>query len=364
MFVVLILVQLAVTVAGILLLASLAGRARRAAVLWLMAVAMRRGLPLAEELEAFSGTLLHGDAGHARQIAGRLRAGESLSQALTAQPGLLPPEAEVMVHVGTRTNQLPAALSDAATRQIRMPAVVDIGGSPALTAFYLTAVPTVMLLILSGLMYFIVPKYRMIFEDFGVQMPPVSEWLIDASAIFADAASFLCVIAVIVPILASIWTLIRLSRGKPVAPFNPYRDPPRVPTFLRGLALAADAQRPLTEALEALAVAYRSSGARRQFNRTLTQVRAGTSIWRASEEVGLLRGNDARLLAAAERVGNLPWALRFLADRRDSRRRRAIAVAFEVFQPLLVIGLGCVVFFVFIGMFMPLIKLIDDLSKW
>ena len=128
--------------------------------------------------------------GHARQIAGRLRVGESLSQALTAQPGLLPPEAEVLVHIGTRTNQLPAALSDAATRQIRTPAVVDIGGSPALTAFYLTAVPTVMLLILSGLMYFIVPKYRMIFEDFGVQMPPVSEWLIDASAIFADAASF------------------------------------------------------------------------------------------------------------------------------------------------------------------------------
>ena len=53
---------------------------------------------------------------------------------------------------------------------------------------------------------------------------------------------------------------------------------------------------------------------------------------------------DAALFAAAERAGNLPWALHLVADRIDDARRRRFAAFLEVAQPaivILLVGYAC-----------------------
>ena len=71
---------------------------------------------------------------------------------------------------------------------------------------------------------------------------------------------------------------------------------------------------------------------------------------------------DAGLLTAAEQAGNLPWALDMLADRIDDRRQRWLAVVIEIVQPLFVIALGLLVLLVCLGMFLPLIQVVNGLN--
>jgi type IV pilus assembly protein PilC len=79
-------------------------------------------------------------------------------------------------------------------------------------------------------------------------------------------------------------------------------------------------------------------------------------------DAGLLTNAMAPLVHAAQRAGNLPWALAELADTIYQRTVRAIQRVMQVIFPLTVICLGLVVGFFVIALFMPLIKLITELS--
>ena len=76
----------------------------------------------------------------------------------------------------------------------------------------------------------------------------------------------------------------------------------------------------------------------------------------------LIRSADLAVLQAAQRAGNLPWAMAEMAD--SNRRRfayRLQAVVQSVF-PLAVIGFGLVVMFIVVGLFYPLVELIKKLA--
>ena len=77
---------------------------------------------------------------------------------------------------------------------------------------------------------------------------------------------------------------------------------------------------------------------------------------------GLIRRADLAVLQAAERVGNLPWALREMAE--SNRRRfayRLLSVVQTAF-PLVIILFGAIVGFIVVALFIPLISLIQALS--
>jgi len=128
------------------------------------------------------------------------------------------------------------------------------------------------------------------------------------------------------------------------------------------LAIAARAGRPLTTAVDTLATCSRSALERARFDRLRERVRGGDNIWNALADLRIISRRDSELLSAAERAGNLAWVLEMLADRRDERRRRRWLALLEIAQPCVVLVLGGLVFFVAVGMFLPLIKLFNDLA--
>jgi type IV pilus assembly protein PilC len=69
------------------------------------------------------------------------------------------------------------------------------------------------------------------------------------------------------------------------------------------------------------------------------------------------------VLQAAQRVGNLEWALDELADaslRRAAYRWQAVV---NVLGPLVILFAGLLVGFIVVALFMPLISLIQGLSR-
>jgi protein transport protein HofC len=134
------------------------------------------------------------------------------------------------------------------------------------------------------------------------------------------------------------------------------------PDILRNLSEAVANQTPLSTVLPILTGYHHRPHVRERLTRVELAVEGGSSAWQALLQEGIIRRREAAVLESAQRVGNLPWALSMVADRIDTRHQYLVQWWFEVLRPWLVIAIGLVVAFICIGMFMPLIKLINDLS--
>jgi type II secretory pathway component PulF len=131
---------------------------------------------------------------------------------------------------------------------------------------------------------------------------------------------------------------------------------------LDSLGMVALQKRPLAEGVAALAASYPKYDIRRRLAQTEVDIRAGRDWCESLRRHGLLQPADQAILQAAQRVGNLPWALREMAE--SSRRRltyRVQALAQAAFPPLVIL-LGLVVMFIMVALFLPLITLIQRLS--
>lgn len=91
-------------------------------------------------------------------------------------------------------------------------------------------------------------------------------------------------------------------------------------------------------------------------------VESGDDVWALLHLGGFINHRDLAVIQTAERVGNLPWAIRAVANLRDRRLQHRLDVVMQFLRPALVLLLGAVVGFICIATFSPLTKLLDDLS--
>jgi protein transport protein HofC len=132
--------------------------------------------------------------------------------------------------------------------------------------------------------------------------------------------------------------------------------------IMRALALTVQQQRDLGPTVYMLAKQYPYPSVSKQLEQASRQIDNGIHWCDALRSVALIKSAEASLLKTAERVGNLAWALEEMSDsalRRFSFRLRAcLNIAF----PLVVLFCGFLVFVFVVGMFLPLISLIQGLS--
>jgi type II secretory pathway component PulF len=92
-------------------------------------------------------------------------------------------------------------------------------------------------------------------------------------------------------------------------------------------------------------------------------VRAGTDWRDALASAQFISHSERALLKAAERAGNLPWALRQIALRREKRAVYRLAAAVQVLFPMAILVFGAFVAFFVVSLFIPTISLIDGLAR-
>ena len=76
----------------------------------------------------------------------------------------------------------------------------------------------------------------------------------------------------------------------------------------------------------------------------------------------MIRRGELTLLEAAQRVGNLPWALRSIADNIERRALYRLHVTMQFFDPALTLAVGFVVGTFCVSMFLPLTELLERLT--
>jgi len=330
-------------------------------LLWALAVATERSLPLPPAALAFADQYGWGFRGRVEHLASLIDQGASLPQALTLVPGLISREAAVLVRTGWASGTLGRALREAAglraTRQAAW-------GDAAARLAYLAVACLTMQVVTVFILYFIAPKYEAIFRDFGVALPAATIFTLRVSHALVDWWGLPLLFLVLAELAALL--LIPLSLSDPyrwnVPPIDALFRRRHTTVLLRALALSAGGKKPVTLALGVLAREYPSYWVRHRLRSVDEDVRGGRDWADALAARGLIRPADAAVFASAQRAGNLEWALRELADSGERRAGYRLQFLTQTLFPLAILCIGAVVFVMAVAYFSPLVRLIEVLA--
>ena len=213
------------------------------------------------------------------------------------------------------------------------------------------------------LLYFITPKFKKIFFDFGVDLPATTQFVIrvcDGIAWNNSLAAGLWWLFVAL-LLASVVACLPGAWGDAVRERLLGRV--HAGTVLRALAVRVESGRPLPETIGILSASYPRRRMRARLARTLTRVQSGIPWFEALRRERLLTCGQAVVLEMAQRVGNLPWALREMADAGDRQFGYRAHLLVQLTTPVLVGMCGATIGVFAAGYFLPLVALLNQLGE-
>jgi protein transport protein HofC len=332
---------------------------RQYGLLWLITVSAERGIPLAPAIEAFARE--YGGRWHWQMctLAAELAHGVPLPNALIHQPGLLSARSLPLVRVGCESGELPAAARKAAAGRLLLQ---PLWQAVVARLFYLS----ILLIVGGGCVTFfmikIVPQFGRMFKEMHTPVPWLSTAVVDATDWFVASGLFtlVCLLFILGVFYAWLrwcgvisWNLPGMTR------FMRRLDSA---VILDVLALVTGRGQPLSGGMDALAQSYPSGSVRKRLRRVMGDVARGLDATASLLAHGLLSQADAAVLRAAQRVGNLPWAMAEMADSNRRRLAYRVHLLLQTVFPLIIILYGIVAMIFVTAFFMCLPAMIEKLA--
>jgi type II secretory pathway component PulF len=330
------------------------------ALLGTMAVSAERFIPLAPAIEAFAEDFGGKFGVRAAKLASLLKNGVTLPDALRQVEHVVPRQLMPIIRVGYESGALAQGLSEAAAAEDKQDA---IWGSFSAKMLYVAALPCLGSLLVLFMLVKILPAFQKIFKDFGTPLPPMTQTMMGVT----DWAGACWPLLYAVTAIFGLLFLYGILRYLGV----PLFDLPGMERLLRrqhataimdDLALAVEHNRPLYGVIQSLSECYPKKSIRRRLEDVRFDLEHGGAWCESLFRRGLIRKSDLAVLQAAERAGNLPWALREMADSNRRRLAYRLNVLVQLLFPPAVLCLGAMVLFIVVAMFLPLVNLIKSMS--
>lgn len=329
--------------------------AEQRALVWLLGTAIDRGIPISAAARAFGDENNTTLGSKAWRLAALLDRGHSLEQSIYSADISLP-------------NDMLVALRTAHVTRSATPLIKSAGlhaGTDAMihSAASKIVYTMVFLLVALGIITFIlikiVPAYIKIFQDFDTALPTMTVLFVKFSNSIYEVGG----IAMLLMLLLMFATGYAIFRLLGVGSWDPpiirlITKPLDSSIILRSIAGAVDRDKPIAEMVDALAQKYPKSHIRSKLYVAAGRIAHGSDWCDSMRASGLLSKAEAGLLKAAERVGNLSWALNSTAERLS---RQFITRANQILQigfPLVLLLFAAGVFFVTCAMIEPLADLV------
>lgn len=309
--------------------------------LWQIAIAADRGIPLLATLRAMEREQAPLTAWKSRVQADSVAGGRTLAQALADSYDTPARGPALAVAAAADWGSFAPALREALRTDEEFEYMVrdELG-----RLFYVYVVLLQLFLVLAFLIIKILPVFSGMMFEFGVENSAANAQVADAALWISERWWLL------LPLLPILLALL-------IAALLHFLDlwPGRMPGFswftgaidrawvMRGLAWGVRAERPIPEILESLARHYRVARVRWKLDEALGYVRQGVPWIDSLHRAGLLRSSDAAVLRAAERTGNVEWALREQADGSSRRWGVGLKRLLTILFPVAMVALGLLV---------------------
>ena len=297
-----------------------------------------------------------------------LEEGLPLTKALTAYPGLVSQEVYLAISLGESSGNISSCFSMVGRWHKDLFWLIVL---PRLAYLFFMVIATLNVAVF--FMIFIAPKFERIFKDFDYALPWVTlvllkifNWLPtfgQRGNIVAEFGPLIWVIvAVFIPFFAALpfWNM--TARWYFPIVGSIYRIHLQG-NFLKMLGITLQGQTVISKALTFLEESNCFSGpAQKQLVKLNSSIKLGSSLEESLTSSGWLPKSMKPFIQSAQKVNNLPWALTEIGNQR-LRLASLFAQRFSlVVFPLLMLLLGAMIGFIAIAMFMPLIKMIVELS--
>ncbi len=242
---------------------------------------------------------------------------------------------------------------------------------------YPAVVISVAALIVTAIMLFIVPSFEKIFEDFDTELPWLTAQLINGSRWLAGRGYPSQVIPGAVwilfgpPLLIIFLKLLRKSKGGKYAMDLIFLKFPiigqlvaktAIARFTRTLGTLINAGVPI---LDALTITRETTGNviyANALGKVHDSVRNGESFAEPLRQAKVCDSIVVNMIDVGEETGDLDKMLTKIADNYDEEVDVMVASLVSLLEPFMVVALGGIVGFIVIALFLPLVKLIQDLT--
>ncbi len=236
---------------------------------------------------------------------------------------------------------------------------------------YPASVMVVALLIVTGIVVFVVPRFREIFRDFKADLPAITVYLLSFSDFVANRFGW----AILLGIPLGVWLLVKMLRRSAAGRVAWDALLLRVPVlgrivrksaisrFSRTLGTLLAAGVPILDALQIARDTVGNAVFERSLGRAQRAIREGQSLTvplRESKAWGLLVCN---MIEVGEETGDLDKMLLKIADAFDDQVDTMISSLVSLLEPLMVIALGVIVGGIVLALFMPLVTILQKLTN-
>lgn len=233
---------------------------------------------------------------------------------------------------------------------------------------YPAAVLLVAGVIVGGIMYFIIPKFKEIFEGFDVELPEITVMLIDMSSWVVNYWYLIPTIPV------SIVLLIKIIRKNKTGAYILDRIALKIPLMGAIISKSTVARTARTlgtlissgvPILEALAIARDTAGNevfRKAFEHIQSSIREGETMAVPLKETRITDDLVVNMVDVGEETGALDNMLYKVADVYEEEVSVLIEGLVNLLEPIMTVVLGIIVGFIVIALFLPLVKLLNELS--
>jgi len=324
------------------------------------------GLPVLRSLKVLEGQMKPGPLKNALiDIVDDIEGGSTLSEAFAKHPKTFDRLYVNMLRAGEAGGALEIILQRLATFKEK---AQSLKRRVVSAMVYPCVVILVAVAIVGFIMYFIIPKFKKIFADFGVDLPPMTMVVIAAS-------DWVVQYFYLIPLIPmSFWILIKLMKMNKYGAYAVDWMKLKMPVFgnliektivartMRTLGTLVSSGVPILEALSIVRETAGNAVFERTFARVIDSIREGDTIAQPLREARIVDDMVVNMIDVGEETGDLDTMLNKIADVYDEEVDAAVEAMVSLLEPIMIVFLGGVIGYIVIAMFMPLITLISQLS--
>lgn len=327
---------------------------------------LQSGMPLTVALNSMTHLQTKGiPAEVCRELRQELTEGRGLSDAMARQPRIFSDLYVNMVRAGEQSG----ALVDVLRRMARhFEQFAEVQAKFKSAMIYPIMVICVGIGILIFFMFFIMPRFTLIFNGFGVQLPLPTRMLIQASQVFLNFWWLigLAVIAVVILFkrfqtsaagsrLMDEWRMKAPLFGN-VVKLNVFGQ------FARTLGTLLQNGVPVLTALKITEQIMSNKLIKEAIAKTREAVTDGKTLAQPLEHSRLFPQLMVDLVRIGEETGDVPGALNNLADTYEGELQIALRVMTNLIEPILIVVMAVVVGFLLLSILLPMFNLVSHIN--
>jgi type IV pilus assembly protein PilC len=295
-----------------------------------------------------------------------VEAGLALSDAIERHPKVFSPLYVAMIRSGETGGMLEDSLQrisdqlekeDALRRQVRAAMV------------YPAVVISFALIVMLALVAFIVPVFAKVFKETGGQLPSLTKFTVGMSDLLTHRWYLL--ILIVAGIVFGFVKWKKSSWGRPQWDTFKLRVPMKIGDTVQKIALARWSRTfsalvssgvPILQAIDIVGKTAGNAVVERSMAQVTESVKRGGTIAAPLKNASVFPAMVVDMISVGEETGALDTMLTKVADFYEEEVAAAVKAITSILEPVMIIGVGAIVGFVVISMYLPLFKVYDQIK--